>query len=85
MEATLVSAAGTLAFGGGGIAIVSYLAYQYGKAQLQVHQDGIRYLCEAQKTQMEHVCTSFDNALLRRDKDIESLVNEIRRGKSNNA
>ena len=67
MEASLINALGTLGFGGGGIVVVSYLAYLYGKAQLENH-----------KEEFKRVCDSFDRALDRRDQDIALLVNEVR-------
>ena len=82
MEATLINAAGTLAFGGGGIVIVSYLAYLYGKVQLENHTESIQRICVTHETQVNRMCDSFEVALDRRDKDIHHLVSEIRFGKS---
>ena len=67
MEQMLINAAGTLAFGGGGIAIVSYFAH------LQ-----FKILCDKYETMIKRVCESFERALDRRDTDIEALTNEIR-------
>ena len=82
MEATLINAAGTLAFAGGGITIVAYLAYLYGKAQLVNHKEGIQNICDTHEKQVNRMCDSFEVALSRRDKDIHHLVSEIRFGKS---
>jgi len=71
MEPTLVNALGTFAFGGGGIAVVAWVAYLYGKELLKNH-----------KETTERVCDSFDRALDRRDQDIQYLVSEIRNAKS---
>jgi hypothetical protein len=61
-----VNAAGTLAFGGGGIAIVVYFAYQYGKVVMENH-----------KAELERVCESFDRALDRRDNDIAHIMSAL--------
>ena len=67
MEQMLINAAGTLAFGGGGIAIVAYFAHLQFKIQSENHQSALK-----------RVCDSFDRALDRRDSDIEVLANEVR-------
>ena len=67
MEQMLVNAAGTLAFGGGGIAIVAYFAHLQFKIQSENYQIALK-----------RVCDSFDRALDRRDSDIELLANEVR-------
>ena len=67
MEQMLINAAGTLAFGGGGIAIVAYFAHLQFKIQSENHHAALKRLCE-----------SFDRALDRRDSDIEVLTAEIR-------
>ena len=67
MEQMLINAAGTLAFGGGGIAIVSYFAFQQ-----------FKILCDKYEIMIKRVCESFERALARRDADIETLTTEIR-------
>lgn len=71
METQIFEVIGTLGFGGGGIVVVAYFAYHYGKAQLENH-----------KAELTRMCESFDRALDRRDKDIEDLVDEVRSGRS---
>ena len=63
----LINAAGTLAFGGGGIAIVAYIYWKQTESLLKNH-----------KEQVERICFSFEKSLDRRDSDIKSIVEEIR-------
>ena len=78
MEANLINALGTLGFGGGGIAIVAYLAYQYGKAQLENHRASIKMVCDSHEANTKRICDSFDRDLARRDIHMEHLVQEVR-------
>ena len=78
MDANLINALGTLGFGGGGIAIVAYLAFQYGKAQLENHKTSIETVCGSYEANTKRICDSFDNDLARRDIHMEYLVQEVR-------
>ncbi|GHT10181.1 hypothetical protein FACS1894170_01870 [Planctomycetales bacterium] len=66
IEEILVNAAGTLAFGGGGIAIVAYIYWKQAESLLQ-----------NQKEQIERIATSFEKALDRRDKDFEMMYRRM--------
>ena len=66
MEHMIVNAVGTLAFGGGGIAIVSYFAHQQFKIQSEHH-----------KAAIDRVCDSFDREMDRRDKNLERILTEL--------
>jgi hypothetical protein len=68
MEQMIINAAGTLAFGGGGIAIVAYIYWKQSESLLLNH-----------KEQIERIAVSFEKALDRRDKDFEMLAMEIRK------
>ena len=71
MEQMIVNAVGTLAFGGGGIAIVSYFAHQQFKILSDYH-----------KAAVERVCDSFDREMDRRDKNLERMLAEIQAHRS---
>jgi biopolymer transport protein ExbB/TolQ len=63
MEEAIINAAGTLAFGGGGIAIVSYFAYLQFKTQSEHH-----------KASIERICDTFDREMERREKSLERIL-----------
>jgi len=67
METDLINALGTIGFGGGGIAIVSYFWYLHAVNQSKIFE-----------TSLQRICESFDRAVDQRDKTIELLSNEIR-------
>jgi hypothetical protein len=67
MEEQIINALGTFAFGGGGIAIVSYFAHMQFKILNERHAETLK-----------RVCDSFDLEMDRRDKCFERIVDEIR-------
>ena len=67
MEQILINAAGTLAFGGGGITIVAYIYWKQSESLLQHH-----------KEQIARIAESFEKALDRRDKDFAMLYEAIK-------
>jgi hypothetical protein len=82
MDASLVNALGTLGFGGGVAVAITYFYFQQFKIITDRHKEMIDRLCESQEAELKRVCESFDSALAWRDRDIVSLVNEIRTIKS---
>jgi len=78
MDATLINALGTIGFGGGVAIVIAYLAHRQFEAQSKNHKETIVQLCESHRAAFERTCESFDRALDRRDKDISSLVSEVR-------
>ena len=67
MEQILINAAGTLAFGGGGIAIVAYIYWKQSESLLL-----------NQKEQIARIAESFEKALDRRDRDFAMLYETVR-------
>ena len=70
-------------YGGGVAVVIAYLAYMYGKAQLENHKDELHRICETHKAEVERLCESFDRTVARRDQDVALLVSKIKSGVHN--
>jgi hypothetical protein len=67
MDASLVNALGTIGFGGGVAVVISFF-----------HNQQLIRLHDTFERSLKQVCASFEHALERRDKDMDSLSAEIR-------
>jgi hypothetical protein len=77
IEQLIINAIGTLAFGGGGIAVVAYIYNQQFTKLITTHKEEIDRICTSHEKTNERNATAFELALSGQNEQLKRYIDSI--------